>query len=218
LIEREDTKKERNLMKKTLSLLLILAILLMFSAAPALAAASIKAATIQSGTITDAKGGPISVGYDKWGYNYQAHMFNGAYADVDRTSGGLFQEVKLQMKWNDAWLANTDSDGDHKLDRHVGYPSYIGSGAWLTNHDSGTDEYGNTWTYFVKIVAVPTDATKIAGVWYAADGTEIGPDVWGEMAVVQQIITGSIPTEFAEYDLPFLGNYKSPAGTGLGNR
>ena len=87
------------------------------------------------------------------------------------------------MRWNDAWLSNMDCDGDGLLDRHSGFTSYIGSGAWLTNHQSGTDVDGNgkkcRWTYSVKIVAAPADATKVGEVWYAADGTEIGPDIWG---------------------------------------
>jgi hypothetical protein len=74
----------------------------------------------------------------------------------------------LMMKWNDAWLSNQDCDGDGKLDRHYGYPTYRGSGAWLTNHQSGTyvDTDGKTerWTHFMKIVAVPLDAMLISGV------------------------------------------------------
>jgi len=78
----------------------------------------------------------------------------------------------LVMKWNDAWLSNKDCDGDGKLDRHYGYDSYIGSGAWLTNHEWGTYENddGKTcrWDYFVKIVAAPEDASKlwdVSGDW-----------------------------------------------------
>ncbi len=122
------------------------------------------------------------------------------------------------MKWNDAWLSNKDLDGDGKLDRpsdHGG--TYIGSGAWLTNHDVGVNEDGSTWTYFVKIIAVPADATKTEGIWYAADGTEIGPDIWGEMAVIQQVVTGDVPSEFIAYDeWPLPGNYLSPSGPGFG--
>ena len=64
------------------------------------------------------------------------------------------------MKWNDAWLSDVDADGDGLLDRHLGFDSYIGSGAWLTNHMSGE---------------------------YAADGTEIGPEIWGAFAIIQQV-------------------------------
>ena len=66
-----------------------------------------------------------------------------------------------------------------------------------------------TWTYFTKIVAAPADATKLAGVWYAADGTEIGPDIWGQFATIQSV-----------YNDPCGGfhgiEYLSPMGPGFG--
>jgi hypothetical protein len=117
------------------------------------------------------------------------------------------------MKWNDAWLSNKDCDGDGLLDRHYGFDSYIGSGAWLTNHMSGTyqDDDGNEckWVYFVKIVAVPADANLVAGIWYDADGSEIGPEIWGSFAIIQSI-----------YNDPCAGDhgveYLSPVGPGFG--
>lgn len=200
---------------------LLISLMLVLSAGLVMAAKGGKNAgctTIQDGGLVDSKGNPISVGYDQFGYNYQAHMFNGRYCDYDRVSGGDFCDVNLMMKWNDAWLSNKDCSGDGKLDRHYSYPSYIGSGAWLTNHDTGVNEDGGTWTYFVKIVAVPADATLSGGVWYAADGTEIGPEIWGAFAVIQQVVTGSPPAGFISYDgWPLPGNYKSPAGPSLGN-
>ncbi len=172
--------------------------------------------TIPSGLLHASTGELITPGYDEYGYNYQAHIFNGAYSDVNRVHGGAFSDVNLQMKWNDAWLSNKDCDGDGKLDRHNGHDGYIGSGAWLTNHDIGFNEAGNRWTYFVKIIAVPADAQMVAGIWLTADGVKIGPDIWGAFAVIQQVITGEISGDFADYDLPFLGSYRSPAGSGLG--
>lgn len=113
-----------------------------------------------------------------------------------------YRDVKLSMKWNDAWISNKSCDGDLLLDRHYGYATYIGSGAWLTNHQSGTYEDGTRWNYFVKIVAVPADAYReiiiikydeegpIYGpgpIWYTAGGTEIGPVIWGDFAIIQQV-------------------------------
>ncbi len=47
-----------------------------------------------------------------FGYNYQAHMFNGTYDSVDRVldnkywgQTGDFVDDKLMMKWSDDWLA-----------------------------------------------------------------------------------------------------------------
>ena len=276
-------------------------------------APSDKCTTIQSGELKASDGSVITVGYDDWGYNYQAHLFNGFYCDSYRDAAWCqeYKDVELMMKWNDAWISNKDCDGDGLLDRHFGYDSYIGSGAWLTNHQSGnynvwdltgdwvldfggpyihnmtiTDDscgsfsgtgsatfspqtwtvtggvdgdnvimtitYDNSgyivniagiiaengtmggdwttnagqagtwesttgnatlvdymWDYFVKIVAVPKDAVNRAGVWYTADETEIGPDIWGEFAVVQEVSNDACAGLHGV-------QYKSPAGPGLG--
>ena len=171
--------------------------------------------TIQEGTLLTSDGEVIPIGYDEWGYNYQARLFNGTYCDAYRDAAWCqpYKDVNLVMKWNDAWLSNKDCDNDGLLDRHYGFASYIGSGAWETNHQSGTypgsDGKECKWNYFVKIVAAPVDATKVNGIWYTADGTEIGPDIWGEFAEIQAV----------END-PCAGlhgiQYLSPAGPGLG--
>lgn len=147
---------------------------------------------IQDGTLKASDGTPITTGYDKWGYNYQAHMFKGGYCDAYRDAAWCqpYKDDTLIMKWNDAWLANVDCDGDSLLDRHYGFQSYIGSGAWLTNHQSGEYEQdGNVcrWNYFVKIVAAPANATLKDGVWTSEKGLEIGPAIWGEFAVIQEV-------------------------------
>ncbi|MCK5246127.1 hypothetical protein KAR02_04475 [Candidatus Bipolaricaulota bacterium] len=172
--------------------------------------------TIRSGELLASDGSVIQTGYDEWGYNYQAHLFNGMYCESYRNAAWCqpYADVHLSMKWNDAWLSNMDCDGDGLLDRHFGYDSYIGSGAWLTNHQSG--EYENEageickWNYFVKIVAAPADAVVEEGNWYTADGTEIGPVIWGAFAIIQQV----------END-PCAGlhgiQYLSPTRPGLGN-
>lgn len=148
--------------------------------------------TIQSGELLASDGSVIELGFDDWGYNYQAHMFDGYYCDSYRDAEWCqpWKDIKIKMKWNDAWLSNKDCDGDDLLDRHYGYDSYIGSGAWLTNHQSGEYEVdGKTckWNYFAKIVAAPADATNLDDVWYNADGDEIGPAIWGAFAIIQQV-------------------------------
>ncbi len=147
---------------------------------------------IQSGELLNSVDDVITTGFDQWGYNYQAHMFNGGYCDSYRDAEWCqpYKDVELLMKWNDAWLANVDCDDDGLLDRHYGFSSYIGSDAWLTNHQSGSyEEDGNTcnWNYFVKIVAAPEDASSIDEVWYSADGVEMGPAIWGSFAIIQQV-------------------------------
>ena len=284
---------------------------------------------------------PLEPGFDAFGHNYQAHMFNGSYANPYLSRDGFppyegddeayleeypdaenhwawpYRDVDLLMKWNDAWISNKDCDGDGLLvlDRHYGFDSYIGSGAWLTNHQwgsylrnwdltgdwvlefdylgasyvhdmvlvgntftgtggypAGSQSYSVTWTvagiidgdnidmrieydgstyyvdvvgtiaqdgtmsgtwdnlsqegvwestsgagtgetckwnYFTKIVAAPADATMSNGTWFAADGTEIGPEIWGEFATIQSV-----------YNDPCGGatglEYLSPSGPGFG--
>ncbi len=148
--------------------------------------------TIQSGELVGSDGNILSVGYDVWGYNYQARLFNGMYCDAYRDAAWCqpYVDVNLLMKWNDAWLSNKDCDSDGLLDRHFGFDSYIGSGAWLTNIQSGEYEMDGevcTWNYFVKIVAAPDDAYVDAGYWYTADGVEIGEVIWGAFAVIQHV-------------------------------
>lgn len=77
---------------------------------------------IQDGTLVNSVGDVIETGYDVWGYNYSAHMFNGTYCDAYRDAAWCQATVddELMMKWSDAWLSNDDCDGDGKLDRHFG--------------------------------------------------------------------------------------------------
>ena len=195
-------------------------------------AKKVRGTTLQEGVLLYSaghylEGTPIPVGFDIFGYNYQGHLFKGSYANVYLGAAGFppyegddesylaenptaanhwawpYRETDLLMKWNDAWLSNRDCDGDGKLDRHYGYDSYIGSGAWETNQMKGTDEEG-TWTYFTKIVAVPEDAVKVDGIWYGADGIEIGPDIWGQFAIILEVANGE-----GAY-------YISPSGPGFG--
>ena len=182
-------------MKKNLILILVAALI------AALSLATIQASpaegknactTIQSGELFSSTGEQLTTGFDSYGYNYQAHQYIGYYGNYQRPPQPVDWGERLMMKWNDAWLANSDCDGDLKLDRHYGFDSYIGSGAWLTNHISGEYQLdGNTckYNYFVKIVAAPEGAYVDSGYWYAEDGTEIGEVIWGSFAVIQEVET-----------------------------
>ncbi|MDP3881217.1 MAG: hypothetical protein Q8Q32_03505 [bacterium] len=140
-------------------------------------------------------------GYDQWGYNYRANIFNGYYENFSKpvvpvTSSDWW----LQMKWNDAWL---DQDGN----RHEGYPSYLDSGAWLTNHIRSLSDERET--YFVKIVAAKSSWTLVGpgtgGSWYDASNNFMGESIWNEFYIAQEVESG---TGLAT---------KAPAGPGLGN-
>ncbi len=144
---------------KKLSVLLMVLTLVTFMASVALAAPKNKCATIQSGTLTDVKGNPITVGYDKYGYNYQAHIFNGLYENYLRPDVVVTEGTEnLVMKWSDDWLANVSCDTDGKLDRGLDPKTGISTGismGWVTNHFEGdymgSDNELHHYTYFVKI-------------------------------------------------------------------
>ncbi|MDO8620008.1 MAG: hypothetical protein Q7R64_01505 [bacterium] len=214
---------------------------LLFSLTIALLAfvGSVNASTLKDGVILYSPGSylagqPIPLGVDSYGYNYQAHSFNGSYFNSYANSAGFppydgddatylaanptaishwawpYRNDQLAMKWNEAWLSNQDQNNDGKLDRHYGFPSYIGSGALLTNHQSG--EYGVeefNWNYFVKIVAAPSDATLAGGFWLNSGGKEIGPEIWGEFAIIQEVLNDQGTGDHG------IG-YRSPAGPGVG--
>jgi hypothetical protein len=233
-------------MKRLLLLLVAVAVLAALAAMPVAAKSKGDGCvSIQSGLIKYPAGyyfagQPVATGYDAYGYNYQARIFKGSYANIYLGQEGFppytgddasylaqnptviykwywaFRDVQITVKWNDAWISNTDCDGDGWFDAPFytgGYWAYKGTGAWFTNHQSGSyigaDGKAHGWTYFVKAVAVPADANLIGGIWYTAGGTEIGPIYAGAVAVVQEVLN----------DLygGFAGLlYKSPAGPGLG--
>lgn len=178
-------------------------------------------------------GQPIPTGFDLFGYNYQGHLFKGSYFNAYSGGAGFppyegddeaylaanpkaashwawpYRDTQLLMKWNDAWLSNMDRNDDNKLDRHYGYTTYIGSGAWETNHMWGENDDGTQWNYYCNIVAAPVDATKSLGVWYTSDGTEIGPDIWGEFAVIFEVSNDPSTGDHGVI-------YNAPAPTGFG--
>ena len=83
-----------------------------------------------------------------------------------------------------------DCDGDSYLDRHAGFASYRGSGAQLTNMLRGTIEQNGElcdWHYVYWIVAAPSDARLQNGVWIAADGSQLGAQIWSDFAVTNTL-------------------------------
>ena len=200
-------------MKRIIVVLGCLALIFAFSG-NVIAGPKAKCTTIQSGELIGSDGNVLQIGFDQWGYNYQGKMFKGGYCDAYRDAAWCqdYKDDYLLMKWNDAWLSNKDCDGDGLLDRHYGFTSYIGSGAWLTNHQSGEYEVDGkvyTWVYFCKIVAAPADATVVNGIWYGADGVEIGPAIWGAFATILEVYNDTGTGDHGVL-------YKSPVGPGFG--
>jgi hypothetical protein len=169
-------------------------------------------------------GQPISTGVNPYGYNYQAHSFNGSYFNSYAGSDGLppwdgdddayilanpsaeghwawvYRNVDVAMKWNDAWISNLDCNGDGLLDRPDDFGgTYVGSGAWLTNHNAWTLAPNNgkevRVSEFVKFVALP-EASVVAGPTNPFFGEQtvylygkaIGPQIWRDFAIIQWVL------------------------------
>lgn len=147
-------------------------------------------ATIKDGNIKDSAGNPVVLGFDQFGYNYQAHLFEGTYDSSDRKLDGKYWgntgdyvDDRLSMKWSDDWLSNKDCNGDGKLDRgspgSSGYPTI--SQGWLTNgiegdYDSDGDGTQDAhYTEFIKIV------------WVGPGGS-----LWGQYKIIQEIYNDPI--------------------------
>lgn len=150
---------------------------------------------IKDGSIVDSKGNAVTIGYDKWGYNYQAHIFNGLADNYLRPADVVTEGTeKLVMKWSDDWLANVDCDGNGKLDRGLDAKTGVSTGisqGWVTNHYEGdylgSDGEVHHYTYFAKIVWVgPAPATN--DLWASVR-------IWGQYAIIEEIQTDP----FGEY-------------------
>jgi len=141
--------------------------------------------TIQQGGITDSFGNTIRAGYDKFGYNYQAHIFVGTYDSSDRVLDGLYQgsgnaiaDDKLIMQWSDDWISNRDCDGDGKLDRGIAGVSR----GWLTNHVTGDFDSDPLDLNFSE----DAKYTKFVKIVYVGPGGTL----WGQYKILQDIYNG----------------------------
>ena len=143
-------------------------------------------AKIQSGTIIDVNANPLTTGYDKYGYNYQAHMFNGLSENYSRPAVVVTEGAEnLVMKWSDDWLANVDCNRDGKLDLGLDPKTGVSMGTsmgWVTNHFegdyTGSDGELHHYTYFAKIVYV--------GPAQAGDPWAAGR-IWGSYAIIEEL-------------------------------
>lgn len=138
-------------------------------------------------------------GFDMYGYNYRANMFNGPYCWFDRNKTTFCDDYPndwLIMKWSDEWLTTkcgVDEQGRGKRGCDMSTCECTGNsgvpGAWLTNHNTWYDEEGVKHEYFVKIVYMP-------------EGCPEGYSIWGPYCIIQEVEGG------------LLGNYVLPVGFG----
>lgn len=199
--------------KKTTATLLIAIFMIsaMVLVVPALAKKG--GTTIQDGTLVDTWGNPLVLGFDEYGYNYQAHMFNGWYWNNQRPLVPFTDEQSLMdagksttwliMKWSDSWLSNMDHNEDGKLDKGwpISGPSYTSSaveGAWLTNHQFGSywdiegewvlefDYTGTTYNHEMTITS-GSDVVEGTGSYPAGGPTTITWTVTGSVTSIGNV-------------------------------
>lgn len=123
-----------------------------------------------------------------------------------------YRDVQLMMKWSDLWLSNKDCNNNDVLDR--GGPGgndtsgeSATEGSWLTNHQSGRNDDGTHWVYFVKIVYPPGGV--VDGNSDGFDDNTGGSIIWGSFIRTQQV---SNDPAFDEHGLLFI---VQPAGFGV---
>lgn len=117
----------------------------------------------------DGLGDEIIMGFDAFGYNYQAHKFQGFAPNASRIAPPVTEgNVYLKMKWNETYVSNKDCNGDHHLDQHYGYDSYYGTDAWLTNMYKwsyiGDDGEVHWVHWFLKATAKPYEGFDCASI------------------------------------------------------
>ncbi|MDZ4226072.1 MAG: hypothetical protein U1C66_01115, partial [Patescibacteria group bacterium] len=117
----------------------------------------------------------VGAGFDEYGYNERAHIFNGAADGVDRNLDGkvwgdpTYANDKLVMKWNKAWDECNDAGNDDEA---------ACAGAWINNEWNGAGKNGSKEVWHYKIIWVGS-AGEASPHWQ-----EGGYSVWGNYEVL----------------------------------
>lgn len=112
-------------------------------------------------------------GFDEFGYNYNARIFNGIADGADRNWDGAYNHYveygndKLNMKWSEAWDLGNEEGWTGE------YPT-----AWTTNHWNGKVKNGSGETWFYKFIWV---GPQLQNSKYWREG---GYPIWGQFEVI----------------------------------
>ena len=115
---------------------------------------------------------PVDTGFDEFGYNYQARLFNGLADGADRILDGMvwgdptYANDHLVMKWSKGW-----DDA-----RFHGAP--WGPDAWETNEWNGAVPGGSGEVWHYKVIWV---GPELENSPYWRDG---GYAIWGQFEVI----------------------------------
>ena len=190
-------KGEEKMKRKILSVLLTLVLVLSFSLMTVVPVEAAK---------------PADKGFDQWGYNYQARIFNGLFGNSDenrpgdnnpdtylgsstnsygyKDTDGNFHEIlvdvagsHLVMKWSEVWhMAVFGPDGI----RYNNDEEPWGQGAWCTNHVEGT---GTIYDIDGTTIIYQGHLTILSKIKWVGDTTGYTNPIWGEMAVIQKVVS-----------------------------
>jgi len=170
-------------------------------------------------------------GFDAYGYNWNAHHFNGILFNAI-IGDTLYEELfgfMYPYSGDDAQYIEdfNFADGlpfwgyrelylvmhwnEALISREGVYPEkWIDSNGWITFHYSGMDEEGNRWSQFQKMVAAKSTDNYSNGIWYDMNGNEIGVySTWDELILIQVVNTGNIHPDF-------FAPYVNPSSSGIG--
>ncbi|MBA7600786.1 hypothetical protein ES703_07846 [subsurface metagenome] len=146
----------------------------------------------------------IGAGFDEFGYNYQARIFNGLADGVDRNLDGLYSgsttyaNDHLVMKWSKAWDdARFGPDGIRDSGDELPWTP----DAWVNNEWNGMVPGGSGEVWHYKIIWTGLPWTNANPNW--RDG---GYGIWGEFEVIMDQGTAG--------GQHFWGTHAKPTGYG----
>ena len=155
---------------------------------------------------------PEGKGFDQWGYNYQARIFNGLFGNSDENrpgdgnpdtyfgdstnsygyfdTDGEYHEIlvnvagsHLVMKWSEVWhMAVFGPDGV----RGSGDEEPWGQGAWCTNHVVGT---GTIYDIDGTTIIYQGHLTILSKIEWVENTTGYTNPIWGMAAVIQKVVS-----------------------------
>jgi len=170
-------------------------------------------------------------GFDAYGYNWNAHHFNGIlfnaiigdylyngafFGDWEPYTGNDVEYLALYpsavyLPWDYRHINLVMHWNEALISREGVYPEkWIDSNGWITFHYSGMDENGKRWSQFQKMVAAKSTDNYSNGIWYDMNGNEIGVySTWAELILIQVVNTGNIHPDF-------FAPYVNPSSSGIG--
>lgn len=179
---------------------------------------------------------PKYTGFNEFGYNWQAHHFNGilinaVLGDFIDESGNPASGMEAYTGDDEAYLEKYPflAGEDFEMlwsfrnidlvmhwnktlisDTGVYPPSWFDGGGWITFHYSGINE-NKKWSQFQKLVAARSTDEPKGNKWYDQYDNELGyTSDWPDLIIVKITTMGEPPEPF----LP--GSYNSPVSPGLG--